>query len=297
MTLAIMPALILNCAGQRFAMPQTAIAELVWGRSEQRIEWIRNAPVMRLRGTLLPLVALQDVLGIGGRTEHAADTYVAVIGIGTQRFGIMIDGVEDAEEIVVKPLSPALRGLSIFAGSAILGDGRITMILDPNGLAAAVGFGDARDADNDQVKLAPIVRRGGLLLFRAGDGVVKAVTLASVTRIEEISADQVEWINDAPVLHYRGAPMPLVAATGTVSFEPRRKRPVLILAHQTRTIGLVVDEVLDAVDETPTIDSGLARPGILGTAMIAAKLVEIIDAAYYLDDLSPGGSDAGRSAA
>ncbi len=298
LTLAIVPSLILNCAGQRFAMPQTAIAELVRARGEQRIEWLHDAPVMRLRGQLLPLMALQEVLGLGRRDRLAPETYVAVISVGTQRFGIMVDGIEDAEEIVVKRLSPLLRGLSMFAGSTILGDGRIIMILDPHGLAVAVGAaGEGRVSDHDSATYTQLVPRAGLLLFRAGEGALKAVPLESVTRIEEITADQVEWVGGNPVMQYRGAAIPLVTTNGAMSFDARRKRPVLVLQLPSRTVGLLADEVLDAVEDAPSIDADLARPGILGTSLIAGKLVEIVDDAYYASGHVLVSKRDGRSAA
>ncbi len=139
LTLAIVPALLLDCGGQRFAMPQTAVAELVRSGSEHRIEWIQDAPVLRLRGSLLPLVALGDVLHLGESQDVEEERLIAIIGYGAQRFGIMVDGVDDAEEIVVKSLAPMLRGLRSFAGSTILGDGSVVLILDPGALAALVG--------------------------------------------------------------------------------------------------------------------------------------------------------------
>ncbi|HEX3972257.1 MAG TPA: chemotaxis protein CheA, partial [Stellaceae bacterium] len=142
LTLAIVPALLLDCGGQRFAIPQTAVAELVQTGAEHRIEWIHDASVLRLRGSLLPLIALGDVLKLDNHSRAADERLIAIIGHGTRRFGILVDGVDDAEEIVVKSLAPVLRGLRLFAGSTILGDGSVVLILDPGVLAATVGVAE-----------------------------------------------------------------------------------------------------------------------------------------------------------
>ena len=140
LTLAIVSALIVECGGERFAIPQISVLELVrtTANSEHGIEVINNAPVLRLRDRLLPLVSLRQLLRLGeedGRTE----TFIVVTQVGTYTFGIIVDRVFDTEEIVVKPVAPILRHINMFSGNTILGDGSVIMILDPNGIAGSTG--------------------------------------------------------------------------------------------------------------------------------------------------------------
>jgi two-component system, chemotaxis family, sensor kinase CheA len=282
LTLSIVPALLLDCAGQRFAIPQTAVAELVRAGAEHRLEWIHDAPVLRLRGSLLPLVALRDVLQLG--ESHAAEEgrLIAIVGFGTQRFGILVDGVDDAEEIVVKSLAPLLRGTRFFAGSTILGDGSVVLILDPGALAAAVGAAQlvapARPA-TPLPKLGGSARGDGLLLFRAGGDTPKGLRLSSLLRIEEIAPGQIEQIDGKPVMLYRGATLPLHrfgdAPAGIQRF-------ALIATSDGRMCGFLADAVIDTVEEMPALDRALAGPGVLGVATIAGRPVEIVDAAHYM---------------
>ena len=146
LTLAIVPALIVAAAGSRFAIPQLAVVELVGVRrnSEHRIERIKDAPVLRLRDKLLPLIDLKSLLGLDGGLSPDADRgYVVVTQVGRQIFGIVVDSVLETEDIVVKPLSSRLRQIPVFSGNTILGDGSVALILDPNGVAQASGTTEA----------------------------------------------------------------------------------------------------------------------------------------------------------
>jgi two-component system chemotaxis sensor kinase CheA len=281
LTLAIVPALLLDCAGQRFAIPQTAVAELVRAGGEHRIEWIHDAPVLRLRGSLLPLVALGDVLGLGKR-EASSEGLVAIVGYGTQRFGVMIDGVDDAEEIVVKSLSPLLRGMKLFAGSTILGDGSVVLILDPGALAAAVGAVETIEPPRAVAplpKLGGAARGTGMLVFRAGSESAKAIPLAAILRIEEVALSTIEQIDGRPAMSYRGSFLPLHVFGTSVS--GRAKQRIVIASQDGKTIGFPVDEILDTIDESLVLDRALARPGLIGVGMLAGRLTEIVDVAHY----------------
>ena len=281
LTLAIVPALLLDCAGQRFAIPQTAVAELVRTGDEHRVEWIHDAPVLRFRGSLLPLVRLAEVLGLGARQPGSGEGLVAIVGFGTRRFGVMIEGVDDVEEIVVKSLSPLLRGVRLFAGSTILGDGSVVLILDPSGLAAAVGAAEA-------IELAPAVapvpqlgaaaRGSSMLLFRAG-GSAKAIALTSLMRIEEVPAQAIEQIDGKPALSYRGRFLPLHIFG---ALDPLAGKQYVVIADQGgKSIGFPVDDILDSVDENLVLDRAMARPGLLGVALLGGRLTEIIDVGHY----------------
>jgi two-component system, chemotaxis family, sensor kinase CheA len=189
-----------------------------------------------------------------------------------------------------------LRGMKLFAGSTILGDGSVVLILDPGALAAAIGVAESGEPGRTIAppKLGNLPRGDGLLLFRAGSDTPKALRLASLLRIEEIVPGQIEQIGGKPVILYRGAALPLhvLGAVSTVD-----RRVVLIAAHDGRICGFLADAVMGTVDDMPVVDRSLAAPGLLGVATIAGRPVEIIDAAHYTQNAGTRLSPAGRSAA
>src|SRR5262249_21926114 len=160
-------------AGERFAIPQLAVLELVRVRnnSEHRIERIKDAPVLRLRNKLLPLVHLNALLRIGDATEAEAERgFIVVTQVGSQTFGIVVDRVFHTEEIVVKPMSSRLRHIAMFSGTTILGDGSVILIIDPNGVVQAIGIAETsrRATEEEQAAERESDASESMLVFRAG---------------------------------------------------------------------------------------------------------------------------------
>ena len=174
LTLAIVAALIVEAGGHRFAIPQLSVVELVRARSgsEHRIESIKNTRVLRLRDKLLPLISLRQLFGLDRDTGEINGGFIVVTQVGSQTFGIVVDGVFHTEEIVVKPMSSKLRHIPMFSGNTILGDGSVIMIIDPNGVAQAFGTNVASQlaaAEASEIKPAPSAGSStSLLVFRAG---------------------------------------------------------------------------------------------------------------------------------
>jgi two-component system chemotaxis sensor kinase CheA len=294
LTLAIVSALIIECAGERFAVPQISVLELVLAGkgSVHTIERIQGTPVLRLRNRLLPLVSLRSMLNIQEQDGDAEqdfgeeETFVIVTQVGQSCFGIIVDKVFDTEEIVVKPVSPVLRNIAVFSGNTILGDGSVIMILDPNGIAGELGevaVADQPEIAAKQQQISVDAERETMLLFKAGDDVPKAVPLALVARLEEIECDKVEYTNGKPLIQYRGRLMPLVGISEEISFDGRTGRqPVLVFTDGDNSMGLVVDEIVDIIEDRMNIELGSEKPGIFGSAIIAEKATDIIDTGYYL---------------
>lgn len=289
LTLAIVSALIIECGGERFAIPQISVVELVRAskNSEHTIEHIQGTPVLRLRDRLLPLVPLRSLMKLDneGKDVETEETFVVVTQVGSYTFGIIVDRVFDTEEIVVKPVAPVLRNISMFSGNTILGDGSVIMILDPNGIAAETGeitvsdhlsqeANAARDGLDDE--------RVTLLVFRAGDQTPKAVPLALIARLEEIDVTKVEYSNGNPLVQYRGRLMPLVPVVGEVDFGDRLRQPVLVFSDQARSMGLIVDEIVDIVEDRLSMELSADKPGMLGSAIVAGFATDVIDTGYYL---------------
>lgn len=288
LTLAIVSALIVECAGERFAMPQISVVELVRAaqNSEHRIERISGTPVLRLRNRLLPLVSLRKLLRLDRNGEQdAEETFIIVAQVGAYSFGIIVDRVFDTEEIVVKPVAPILRHIEIFSGNTILGDGSVIMILDPNGIATASGEMVVHDGVGAEQAVAQIGRKDdtlALLVFRAGGQAPKAVPLSLVARLEDIDLTTVEESNGMSVVQYRGKLMPLVPIDPNMRLASEGRQPVLVFADGEHTMGLVVDEIVDIVEDNLNVELRADRPGVMGSAIIGGKATEIIDAGYFL---------------
>ncbi|WP_395457476.1 chemotaxis protein CheW (plasmid) [Azospirillum melinis] len=290
LTLAIVSALIVECAGERFAIPQISVVELVRAAadSEHTIERLKGTPVLRLRNRLLPLVSLQQLLRLDDSEDAkkpADETFIVVTQVGTYTFGIMVDRVFDTEEIVVKPVAPILRHIEMFSGNTILGDGSVIMILDPNGIASATGemaMGEAAGKETTAVQTQRQEDKMALLLFRAGEGAPKAVPLSLVARLEDVDLATVELSNGLPVVQYRGKLMPLVPIDPNFVVANEGRQPVLVFADGDRSMGLIVDEIVDIVEEKLNVQLAAERPGLMGSAIIAGKATEVIDAGFFL---------------
>jgi len=288
LTLAIVSALIVEAGGDRFAIPQLSVVELVRARanSEHRIERIKDTAVLRLRNKLLPLIHLKKLLKIdNGATSDPENGFIVVTQVGSQTFGIVVDGVFHTEEIVVKPMSTKLRDIDMFSGNTILGDGAVIMIIDPNGIAKALGaLGSAAHEmaeDHGSAHASTAEQMTSLLVFRAGTSQPKAVPLALVTRLEEIAADKIELSNGRHMVQYRDQLMPLVQMAG-VEVRATGSQPILVFVDDQRAMGLVVDEIVDIVEERLNIEVAGSQSGILGSAVIKGQATEVIDVGHFL---------------
>jgi two-component system chemotaxis sensor kinase CheA len=283
------PALIVEAATERFAIPQAAVSELVRvsSNSKFRIERINGAPLLRLRNKLLPLAHLNSMLRLKDDSLENDNAFVVVMHVGKVGFGIVVDGVFHTEEIVVKPMSSKLRDIAMFSGNTILGDGSVIMIIDPNGIAAALGARfEGYDFSEQETGEEPRIEVGdlpiSLLIFRAGTSEPKAVSLSLITRLEEIDVNQIEVSNGKYVVQYRGSLMPLISLNTEVKSRSEGLQPLLVFMEGDRAMGLAVDEIVDIVDERLNIEIGSSNPGILGSAIVGGKATEIIDIAHYL---------------
>jgi len=287
LTLAIVSALIVEAGGERFAIPQLAVLELVraGNNGEHRIEHIKDAPVLRLRNKLLPLVRLKEVFRLGACDNE--NGFVVVTQVGSQVFGVVVDGVFHTEEIVIKPMSSKLRHIPVFSGTTILGDGSVIMIIDPNGVAQALGRAAAAAARAENSELQSREEESdedtvSLLVFRAGSQQPKAVPLSLVTRLEEIDCRKIEISDGRHLVQYRDQLMPLLRIDAETSLKKEGAQPILVFSDQGRSMGLVADEIIDIVEERLDIEVSSNRPGLLGYAVIKGATTEIIDVGHFL---------------
>ena len=284
--LAIISALIVECGGERFAIPQISVLELVRAsaKAENAIEMINDVPVLRLRNRLLPLVSLYDLLKLGEMKETLADeSFIVVVQVGTYTFGIIVDRVFDTEEIVIKPVTPILRGIPFYSGNTILGDGSVIMILDPNGIAATTGeVAGAKGIEAGVPAYGQSEQKTSLLIFRAGGDGLKAIPLGFVTRLEDIEMSTVEKAHGQFLVQCQGHLMPLIPFDPSHEWKTDGRQSILVFTDRERSMGLAVDEIVGAVEEVLRVELTSDLPGLIGSAVIDGKATDVIDAAYYL---------------
>jgi two-component system chemotaxis sensor kinase CheA len=290
LTLAIIPALLVGSGDERYAIPQVSLIELV--RLDGRdvgtsIEHVHGAPVHRLRGQLLPLVFLDEVLGTGdGDLAGQESVNIVVLQADGEQFGLVVSEILDTAEIVVKPLGRLLKGVRAFAGATIMGDGRIALILDALGLAEMAGvnsFHRESVVGSDEPGSAD---RRTVLLFSLGHRRL-ALLLEMVARLEVFDAAAVEVAGDRRVVQYRDEILPLVFLADELGYPTARTTDsplrVVVYTEGDRSVGLVVDEIHDIVEQAIDITDHTAVPGTLGSAVIQGLVTDVLDVEGVLD--------------
>ncbi len=329
LTLAIIPSLIVRCGDERYAMPQVSINELVRisaGEIASRIEKVKDAEVMRLRGSLLPLVRLSTALGIAskyldpvpavlednqrvnladrragrepppevldrrGGDDRRGDTApgalnVIVVETGQLRYGLVVDGLHDSEEIVVKPLGRHLKGCPCLAGATILGDGKVALILDAASIAAHCQLAVPQTEEHEADRQA---QAGGheaqmALLFTNDPSELFAVPMGLIARIERIRAEQIDSVGGQEVLQYRGASLPLISLHDLLTARPRPQQShyyviVFRVGRQKQEIGLVAPQLVDIREISTELDTLTFREtGVLGSLVVDQKAARVLD--------------------
>lgn len=297
LTLAIIPALLVRSMDNMYAIPQVNLLELVRLDKEQaaeRLETIQGTPVYRLRGALLPLVDLREQIG-AEKVDHET-TFIAVLRADERQFGLVVDNIEDTEEIVVKPLGKQLRGINLYAGATIMGDGRVALILDANSLAGRAGMvndsGEAAKRAAEEAARLSNADSTSLLVVRLGNGRRAALPLNVVERLEEFQMSRVETVGSNQVVQYRGVILPLLRlADDYGSYDELNSEntalQVVVCQHRGHLFGFVVSAVLDIVEDALSIRTHLDTGGNLGSAVVNEHVTELLNIDHALMGMLP----------
>jgi two-component system chemotaxis sensor kinase CheA len=301
LTLAIIKVLVVTSAGDRYAIPQVSIVELVRVEGEKArkgIQRVHGVLVYRYRERLLPLVNLNQVLKVkaNGADEDAVN--IVVLQAADRQFGLVVDRINDTQEIVVKPLWRHLKSLACFAGATVMGDGRVALILDVFGLAQRAGA--VSELQGWAVTEAPPTEarptsRPSVLLVMGRDRGRMAIPLGKVARLEEFPRSRIERVADRRVVQYRGQILPLLYVDDALGRGSRIEQDsasrssileegddteavqVVVYARQERPVGLIVDRILDIVEQDTDVLGPSSRPGVECTAVIQAHITELLD--------------------
>jgi two-component system chemotaxis sensor kinase CheA len=323
LTLAIIPALVVRCCGERFAIPQVSVTELVRLEPVKAVETVHEVPVYRLRGQLLPLVFLSQMLNPRRKSEDSGNfvevppcmqknVNIVVLQADGQAFGLVVDDILDTQEIVVKPLRKQLKGISAYSGATIMGDGWIALILDVLGLAQqsnviAESRDSARDRRHSEFSRGASGDEHALLLVENGLEGRAAIPLAMVSRLEEFPRSVIERAGIQEVMQYRGQIIPLVRLSDVIPatddleiLAHAGSIQVVVYSEGKRTVGLIVDRIVDIVNERAAVESLTLRAGVVGSFVTQGHVTDLLDLPAIMRATVPGvfdraELDAGRT--
>ncbi len=293
-TLAIIPVLIVKAGKQRFAIPQVNLEELLMVQArveaEKGIEKVYGAEVYRLRGELLPILRLNEILNLSiEERPHSENTHIIVLSAGELRFGLIVDDVGDTEEIVVKPLSKHVKQIPCYDGATIMGDGKVALILNVNGLfrMTQISLEDVKKIEQAETEGQEVTtadsdteQKQTIVLFQVGHNEYYGVPLAFVIRLEKFLKSQIEYSGGREVMQYRNEILPLLRLEDYLKIErtPDPENLSLIVFAVEKQIGLVVKEIIDTVEISTHIDTDtFKQKGILGSSIIQEHSVLILD--------------------
>jgi two-component system chemotaxis sensor kinase CheA len=296
LTLAIVPAMIVRAGPDRYAIPQIKLVELVRiekGKGENQIEYLQGKPVVRLRGLLLPLLDLKQVLKFDNYesrkvTEEAEAINIVVLSSEKKSFGLIVDEIQDTADIVVKPLSRFLKSLAVYSGATVLGDGSIALILDVAGVAN-MAMRNSELSDNtkaNELRDAEAIRSSEdsqeFLLFKVNAPTKHAVFLGYVHRLEEFDRSAIEFSGGQRVMRYRNAVMPIISLNKTLGYnDPEIQSkvvPVIVTQKSGKYYGIEVNEILDVLTTDASVDGSIIdREGILGNIMTQNEVIVVVD--------------------
>ncbi len=290
LTLAIIPALIVTSAGQRYAIPQVNLVELVHlnpQASKKDVQIIGNSEFYRLRGEILPLIRLRKALSVPEDEESQEETdtgmNIVVLNAGGRLFGLVVDAISDSEEIVVKPLGSHLKNIPVFAGTTLMGDGRVALILDIVGITSSIA-----SSGDDSMKQAASISGTGmedehqfLLLCSVDPQEFFALPLALVNRLDKIKASDLEYVGGKEVIQYRGHSMPVIRLENYLSVSPLPEQDEyhLIVFHMNnKDIAFLVSQIEDSLDLAIDVEEGIFKQeGILGSAIVKDRTTLFLD--------------------
>jgi two-component system chemotaxis sensor kinase CheA len=301
LTLAIIPSILVSAAGQSFAIPQKDVEELIdcdRQRTRARVESSPNQEFVRLRGRLLPLLHLPQLLdGTSPWTvnrpvrsdDHADPVLMVILKAGVRRFALAIDGILSTEEIVIKPMHSRLRALKLYSGATILGDGTVALILNAEGMAemGKLRFGSDADVQPTREQQAEVSGQQ-LLMLKQLNGESVAVPVSAVLRIVMVHRERLDLIGGDPYLSVEGTPTSLRALGSRWSAPWFTDRAFAVLPRVCdKPVGCVVSEVLgiESVRENdirPLPDVPLA----IGAAVLRGRLTPILDLRQACHDSS-----------
>jgi len=323
-TLTIMSSLIVRIDGDRFAVPHSELKEVISVRpdDELRIEKIQNKQVYQLRGNLIPILTLRDITNdfdentqpypnLEGdlksnicknnsnlKTSNDSQQLFLVLHSGANQFGLIIDSIDHTEEIVVKPLANILCKYSYYAGSSILGNSDVAMVLSANGISQnrKLNFEKTEnygETDNKIVEgqLIDLQEKQDLLLFKYARDEQLAVPLSLVFKVEQIVASDVQSMSDSHYVKIKDKNIILLYLNEYLNIKPLPENLdsfyIIIPKIEDFNVGIVASEVVDSAHINLKMEASINSEAVLGITDINRQLTYIIDLFNLAEQVNP----------
>ena len=291
LTLAIVPALIILSGGERYAIPQVNLKELVNIEKEEEIHRIGSSEFYRLRGEIIPLVRLSQILK---NTNGGEERSLVILSSGAMDFGLLVDEVRDSEEIVVKPLGRLLKGIPIYAGATIMGDGKVALILDVVGLSRYIGFKAEemeRAFGEEERKAVSAEEKQFILLFNVHPSEQFAIPLSLISRLDKIEASKIEYVGGKELIQYKGKSVPVIRLENYLPIQPlpeQEEYNLLFFEEGLKKVAILVSQIVDSLETDLELEEDIYQvDGILGNRIINGRTTVFIDIYKIIEMYDP----------
>jgi two-component system chemotaxis sensor kinase CheA len=305
LTLAIIPALIISSGGERLAIPQPYIQELVALRkngTSHMIDGLEGAPVLRLRDRLIPVVYLDRWLGLRNWEKRPTSGTVVVVKVDNHEFGLVVDAVTTSENqhshatettglwfIVVKAISSLLAPMGIYSGATVMGDGSVVLILDLRGITMAADIpaltrraGDLQSTSEEPQDVVQESSR--YLVCETHNGHRVAVPLNQVQRLENFLQSEIDATADSCFVKRNGELTQLIDPDRVLhTSEELEKETVglslvgIILPNELGNKALAVRRIIDVETGHGQLEKTAMKSGLLGTLLVGGSATEVMD--------------------
>ncbi|HAY74600.1 MAG TPA: hypothetical protein DCY32_02910, partial [Opitutae bacterium] len=307
-TLTIMSSLIVRIEGDRYAVPHSELKEVILVRPEDeiQIEQIRDREVYRLRGNLIPILSMEEITGVrrevekdGKLSSKSGEVLFLVLHSGLNQFGLLIDSIDHTEEIVVKPLAQILSSHTFYAGSSILGDSDVAMVLSANGICQSHKL-HIHDLDTsvqstksfEEMQILDMQEKQDLLVFRYSRNEQLAIPLSLVFKVEQIEVGQIQNVADNHFINLEGKNILLLYLDKYLTLEPLPEdlETFYIITPKIKDfeVGIVASSIEESVHTRLNLDSPpINEAAILGITTIREKITFLVDLFSLAEQVSP----------
>jgi two-component system chemotaxis sensor kinase CheA len=292
LTLAIIPALIVTSGDYRYAIPQVNLKELVNVDPDKDLLKVGNTEFYRLRGEIIPVLRLSEVLKVNGKTKEQRN--LVILNTGERFIGLLVDKIFASEEIVVKPLGRWFKNIPIYSGATIMGDGKLALILDVISLSQFVGI-SIEEIEKTYESTSLIIKTSAketiiLLLFDVGKDRF-ALPIALISRLDKIKADEIQISGGKEIIIYRNQVVPIIRLE---NYLPLKEVPlqenynILFFTERGKTCGILCTNIVGTLETTLEIEEGIyTHPGILGHRIIDGRTTLFIDIYKIIEMYDP----------
>jgi len=290
LTLAIIPALIVTSGEYRYAIPQVNLKELVNIDPEKDLLKVGNTEFYRLRGEIIPVLRLSEILKNNGQTKEQRN--LVILTTGERFIGLLVDRIFASEEIVVKPLGKWFKNIPIYSGATIMGDGKLALILDVIGLSQFVGISveEVEKRYETAVKIKTSEETIFLLLFEVGKDRL-ALPIALISRLDKIKASDIQITGGKEIIIYNEEVVPIIRLENYLPLQgvsPQEEYNVLFFTERGKTCGILCSKIIGTLETTLEVEEGIyTQPGILGHRIIDGKTVLFIDIYKIIEMYDP----------